>query len=134
MERDATGTDDAGVTLTKTLFQDGVWQGLLIMPDPGGQPPEVLVTLLEQPVHGVSVVRTPEPGRWVVEVPVPQQAIGDGVQTFLIRDARSDALLDSFTLISGDALADDIRAEVDLLRAELDMLKRAFRRHCVETA
>jgi hypothetical protein len=26
-----------------------------------------------------------------------------------------------------------LRAEVDLLRAELDMLKRAFRRHCVET-
>jgi hypothetical protein len=31
-------------------------------------------------------------------------------------------------------MEDDLRAEVDLLRAELDMLKRAFRRHCLETA
>jgi hypothetical protein len=30
-------------------------------------------------------------------------------------------------------LDEDIRAEVDLLRAELDLLKRAFRRHCSET-
>jgi hypothetical protein len=30
-------------------------------------------------------------------------------------------------------LAEDIRAEMDLLRAELDLLKQAFRRHCVET-
>jgi hypothetical protein len=42
-------------------------------------------------------------------------------------------VLEKFTLIAGDVLGDDIRAEVDLLRAELDMLKRAFRRHCVET-
>ena len=33
-----------------------------------------------------------------------------------------------------EELDDDIRAEVDLLRAELDMLKSAFRRHSVETA
>jgi outer membrane protein assembly factor BamA len=37
-------------------------------------------------------------------------------------------------LIAGEALGDDIRVEVELLRDELDMLKRAFRRHCVETA
>ena len=35
--------------------------------------------------------------------------------------------------LAGEALAHDIRAEIDLLRAELDMLKRAFRRHCLET-
>jgi len=27
-----------------------------------------------------------------------------------------------------------MRVEMDLLRAELDMLKRAFRRHCLETS
>ena len=36
--------------------------------------------------------------------------------------------------IAGEAVSDDLRAEVELLRAELDMLKRAFRRHCLETA
>ena len=37
-------------------------------------------------------------------------------------------------MITGEPLGDDIRAEVELLRAELDMLKRAFRRHCLETS
>ena len=44
-----------------------------------------------------------------------------------------EEVLGSFTLIAGEALGDDLRAEVSLLRAELDMLKRAFRRHCLET-
>jgi hypothetical protein len=43
-------------------------------------------------------------------------------------------LLGSFSIVAGDALAEDIRAELSLLRAELDMLKKAFRRHCVETS
>ena len=54
--------------------------------------------------------------------------IADGVQTFLISDKRSGETLDSFALMSGDALSYDIRAEMALLREELDMLKRAFRR------
>jgi hypothetical protein len=42
-------------------------------------------------------------------------------------------LLGSFSIVAGDALAEDIRAELSLLRAELDMLKKGFRRHCLET-
>ena len=89
------------------------------------------------PVTGVTVTEMPA-GRggvlnWLVQVPVPPEAIGDGVQTFLIGDVRGDSVLSSFTLIAGEALGEDIRAEVELLRAELDMLKRAFRRHCLET-
>ena len=36
------------------------------------------------------------------------------------------------TIIAGEVLDEDVRAEVMLLRAELDMLKRAFRRHCAD--
>ncbi|KMK65824.1 hypothetical protein [Puniceibacterium sp. IMCC21224] len=121
-----------GFTLTKTRFQEGVWQGLLAAADAPCEPPEITVTLLDKPLHGVIVNRTPEAGRWLVEVPVPTEAIGDGAQIFVIRDAASDVVLNSFTLLSGEGLADDLRPEVDLLRAELDMLKRAFRRHCNE--
>jgi hypothetical protein len=39
----------------------------------------------------------------------------------------------AFAIVTGEPLDDDIRAELDLLRAELEMLKRAFRRHCLET-
>ncbi|MBV2359190.1 hypothetical protein KUH32_05365 [Thalassococcus sp. CAU 1522] len=119
--------------LTKTRFKEGSWEGLLVTRDAEAPPPEIAVTLRDQSVRGVTVTETSEPGRWVVEVPVPIEAVGDGVQTFLILDAAADSVLDSFTLMAGEVLDDDIRTEVDLLRAELDMLKRAFRRHCLET-
>jgi len=48
---------------------------------------------------------------WLLQVPIPEEAIADG-----------------------EALGDDMRVEIELPRAELDMLKRAFRRHCVETS
>lgn len=119
--------------LAKTRFMEGTWQGLLRTEDKKAPPPEIAVTLRDSSVSGVTVTQTETPGRWVVEVPVPLEAVGDGVQTFLIRDASTDTVLDSFTLIAGEVLGDDMRAEVELLRAELDMLKRAFRRHCIET-
>lgn len=66
-------------------------------------------------------------------MPIPAERIADGVQTFVIRDRRTDQGLASFAIVAGDALAEDIRAEIGLLRAELDMLKKAFRRHCAAT-
>ena len=66
-------------------------------------------------------------------MPIPAEAIADGVQTILISDKANQEVLDKITVIAGEALGDDLRAEVDLLRAELDLLKRAFRRHCLET-
>ncbi|WP_353473359.1 hypothetical protein PVT71_04770 [Salipiger sp. H15] len=118
-------------SLTKTRFREGVWHGMLTGPE--GSQPEIAVTLEDAPVRGVSLVGMGSPGQWALEVPVPAEAIGDGVRTILIREAASGDLLESFTLVAGEALGDDIRAEMSLLRAELDMLKRAFRRHCLET-
>lgn len=120
------------LTLTRTRMQAGVWEGVL-QGASDGVPPALHVSHLGQPVTGVTVSPLAE-GGWLVRVPVPAGAIADGVQTFVIADAASGETLDSFAILAGDALAEDIRAEVDLLRAELDMLKRAFRRHCVETA
>jgi hypothetical protein len=120
-------------TLTKTRFRDGVWEGLLVAASGHDTPPEIVASFDDRPITGIALSPTQKPGRWVVEVPVPVEAVGDGVQTVLIRDARTEEVLDSFALIAGEALGDDIRAEVALLRAELDLLKRAFRRHCRET-
>ena len=118
--------------LTKTRIRAGVWEGVL-----SGAPeaPKLEVVLLEQPVPGVVV--EPVAGRagdWAVRVPIPPEVLSEGVQTFLIRLAGSVETLAHFTVITGVAMEDDMRAEVDLLRQELDMLKRAFRRHCLETA
>ncbi len=121
------------VTLTKTRLFEGVWEGVLTYDGTGNFQPSIEVTHLQKALENVEVTEKPEENLWVVRVPIPADLISDGVQTFLIRDVRSDQTLNSFALMSGDALSHDIRAEVTLLREELDMLKRAFRRHCLET-
>ena len=119
-------------TLTKTRIRAGVWEGILSGPT---TPPALTVTLLEQTLPGVQIQPlSGKPGDWLVKVPIPANVLSDGVQTFVIRDAAQAETLAHFTIVTGVAMEDDIRAEIDLLRAELDMLKRAFRRHCLETA
>jgi hypothetical protein len=119
--------------VTKTRLSEGVWEGLVTRSKQGSLPPEILVTHLDRPLDGARLADGTEPGQWVLRIPLPANLIADGVQTFLITDARTGETLDNFSMICGEALDEDIRAEVDLLRAELDMLKRAFRRHCLET-
>jgi hypothetical protein len=119
-------------TLTKTRIRAGVWEGVL-----SGSPsqPVLDVLHLEQPLDGVTITAVPDrEGDWLVRVPIPVEVLSEGVQTFIIRNRASGEKLQHFTVITGVAMEDDMRAEVDLLRAELDMLKRAFRRHCLETA
>lgn len=118
-------------TLVPTAMREGVWQAVI----KAEAAPKLRATHKGQAVIGVNIEAHPsEQNLWVVKVPVPEAAIADGVQTILINDAETDDLLGQFSLIAGEALGDDIRIEVELLRAELDLLKRAFRRHCAETS
>jgi len=119
------------VKLTKTKMQQGVWQGIITQD--GTDTPKIDVLHQKQTVAGVTVTHDATSNHWVLSVPIPLEAIADGVQTLIIRDAVADAKIGHVTLLAGELLGDDIRAEMDLLRAELDMLKRAFRRHCLET-
>ncbi|HKL45580.1 MAG TPA: hypothetical protein VJ906_05000 [Roseovarius sp.] len=119
--------------LTKTRLYEGVWEGVLTREGEGNYQPEIEVTHLQKELSGVEVTEHPDQDMWLLRVPIPAELIADGVQTFLIRDRKTGDTLNSFALLSGDALSYDIRAEVILLREELDMLKRAFRRHCLET-
>lgn len=121
------------LTLTKIRMRHGVWEGRITGAGETGARPDVRVTLMDRPVDTVTLTETDDAGIWDLKIPVPPHAIADGVQTFLIFDAATDTKLGDFTLIAGEAAGDDLRAEVELLRAELDMLKRAFRRHCLET-
>ena len=117
--------------LTKTRIRAGVWEGVLTTAD---ERPQLEVFLLERALTGVTVEPVPgRTGEWAVRVPIPADALTEGVQTFLIRERGAPETLAHFTVITGVAMEDDMRAEVDLLRQELDMLKRAFRRHCLET-
>jgi len=85
-------------------------------------------------VAGATVREDPEDARrYLLRVPIPVELLSEGVQTFVISERATAERLAAFTIITGQPMDEDFRAEVELLRAELDMLKRAFRRHCVET-
>ena len=116
--------------VTKTRFFAGVWEGLVT----GGEDaPEIEVSHLENAVEFDLTVSESNPGKMVLRIPVPPALLADGVQVFLISNKETGEKLNSFTIVTGEPLEDDIRAETELLRAELDMLKKAFRRHCLET-
>jgi len=121
------------VELTKLRMVEGVWNGSIKYHGRDKWTPNIEVTHLDFAVDGVTVEEDRVEEHWRIAVPIPADRISDGVQTFVIRDRSEDAVLGSFSIVAGDALAEDIRAEMSLLRAELDMLKKAFRRHCVET-
>ena len=120
----------SGLVLTRMRLAEGVWEGLLSAQV--SVAPRLLLRHRDELV-GEPETLAAEDGRWLVRFRLPLDRLSDGVQTFVVSDLMDDRVLDSFTLICGDAVNHDIRAEVDLLRAELDLLKSAFRRHCVET-
>ena len=74
-----------------------------------------------------------EEGTYRMRFPVPAGLLGDGMQTFLLVDAATGTTLDRLAILAGDALDEDLRAELDFMRAELALLKKAFRRHCAES-
>ena len=121
------------LNVTKTRLFEGVWEGVLTRDGGVTATPDIEVTHLQVPLDGVEVIAKPDEKLWVLKVPIPPHVIADGVQTFLINDKSTNETIESFALMSGDALSYDIRVEVSLLREELDLLKRTFRRHCLET-
>ena len=121
----------ADIVLTKTRIHAGTWEGVLTGAE---TPPDITVTHNGQEIEGATLREDPqEEGQFRVSVPIPPELLSEGVQTFIISEAGSGDRLASFTVVTGQPLDEDFRAEMELLRAELDMLKRAFRRHCVET-
>ncbi|WP_120631321.1 hypothetical protein [Ruegeria sp. EL01] len=111
-------------TLTLIQFENGIWQGHV----QAASKPDVEVRYLGAALDGVELSLAE--GGWHLSVPVPITALSEGVHSFVIEDTKTTHKLGDFTVIAGSPAADDLRAEVELLRAELDMLKRAFRRIC----
>lgn len=117
-------------TLTQTRFAHGLWEGVL-----SGAPdaPVIVATHQGRVLADVDVLPVPgRAGQFMVRVPLPVALLTEGVHTVLI--GMGDLVLAQVSVVAGVPLEDDLRAEIALLRAELDLLKRAFRRHCAETA
>lgn len=118
-------------SLVKTRLKAGRYEGLLNAAS--------LAPVVEA-VHHDRVIGLPEitpmeghPGHFLLGFDIPPEVLCDGVQTIQLRSSEDGEVLDRITILTGEPLEDDIRAEVEFLREELDLLKRSFRRHCVET-
>ena len=122
------------MTLTRMRLAEGVWEGLLKARDSGV--PRLRLRHRDEDLGEVEAVEATEGqgdgGNWLVRFQLPIERLSDGIQTFVIEDAQTGHALAHETVIAGEILDEDVRAEVGLLRAELDLLKRAFRRHCSE--
>ena len=117
--------------LTQTRIANGVWEGVLT--GSGAVLPALEALHQGQRLDGLSVMSIQgQPGSHAVRLPLPPAILSEGVQTVILR--AGGEVLHHLTLVVGVPLEEDIRAEVSLLRAELDLLKRAFRRHSAETA
>ena len=112
--------------IINTHIRTGVWEGELS--GVSTVTPDIKVThqgaMLEDVTCSLDTVRA----MWRIKAPIPARLINDGLQTFTVSDG--DNVIAHFTLLAGAALEDDLRAEIDLLRSELNILKSAFRKHC----
>ena len=97
------------LTLTPTKMRRGVWERMISNSQTGV--PQVTVTHLDKPVPGFELAENKDDNLWLLQVPVRVDAIEDGVQIFIIFDAVDGTQAGHFTLIAGEALGDDIRAE-----------------------
>lgn len=121
------------IKLTDACLRAGIWQAVLRSEASVDVPPTLQVSHMGQPVQGLTVDEDPnQPSTYLLRLPVPAQLLNDGVQSFVVSDSATGDVLETFSIVSGHPLDQDLRAEMDLLRAELDILKQAFRRHCSE--
>lgn len=114
-------------------LRSGIWQGVLRRDDAPGR--LVLVHMGNRVAEGRA---TQEPGGgWRIAVAIPPDRLSDGVQSFLLlEDEGAEGeqpqpgaqRLGSVTLIAGELLDDDLHAELTLMRAELELLKKELRR------
>ncbi len=122
------------VRLNKKNIVGGKYVGILRARGKGNATPSLEMIHLGNVVGQVLIEPVGTDGdNWEVTAEIPQEFLMDGVQTFLFVFAGQTEILDRFSIITGEPLEEDLRAEIQLLREELDMVKRAFRRHCIET-
>lgn len=113
------------MVLEETQIRAGKWEGILTGFE-GVNPPSLVAYCGDRKIGDPSLLPH-ENGVWVVQLEIPAETINTGTQTYVIEDPQH-GILASFQVTSGTSADDDIASEVRLLRAELDMLKRAFRR------
>ncbi|MEM9012570.1 MAG: hypothetical protein AAGE18_15185 [Pseudomonadota bacterium] len=118
--------------LELTTLAAGAIEGRLSAP--GEVPPRLRLVVNGDDVGEAEVLADPGArGRYSVRATLPPTALTPGVQVIAFRTADDPAPLAEITLsVQGDGLL-DLGAEVAALRAELEILRTAFRRHVAGT-
>lgn len=112
--------------MVRSRLRDGIWEAEF--KDAGM---ELTVSLNGAPLDDVVVKRVD--ARVVsVSVPIPADRLSEGVHSFNVC-GPDDLRIGGFTIAAGDVVANDLLSELELVKAELDLLKKAFRRHLRET-
>lgn len=118
----------AEASLIDGTIRAGVWHGIIHSPAPEAPALEIrhaggtLPSAVCQRIAG-------QKDRWRIEVALPADLLDDGVRCLLVVDAPTGRTLQTLTISAGAPLPGDLSAEVASLRAELEVLKAAFRRH-----
>ena len=115
-------------SISSTRLTNGLWQGNIV--DISADT-TFIVTVHDRRIEEITAENI-DANTMRLSVPIPPDILSEGVNTFFLSD-HNDESIGNFTIIAGDLAGDDIRSEVELLRAELDLLKKAFRRHLRET-
>jgi hypothetical protein len=116
-------------TLTRLRLAAGTWEGRLTGPA-GTEPPSLAATWRGEEI-GEPRLAPEAPGQWKATLILPTALISDGTHTLAIGPRGGDPLCIE-TLAFGDPLEADLRAELSALRTEVEVLKRALRRHLAE--
>ncbi len=114
------------VEVEVTGLTDGVWTAVLRGVSKARKAPAIQAMMGGSVLDGLDV--TPRPGEanaWDLRLMLPATVLNDGMTCILFRlDGQTVADL---VLMAGTPIADDLRAELALMRAELDLLKKVMR-------
>lgn len=114
-------------------LRGGIWQGMLARDQ---EPARLSLVHLGERIAEARATAEGE-GQWRVTTAIPAEHLSDGVQTFLLVEDMGEGAqplepgarqLGKMTLVSGALLEDDLRAEFELMRNELELLKKELRR------
>ena len=118
--------------LVESRIFGGRWKGLVQMSKGAAGTPEFEVICNGATLPGLSATPV-DAGAIRLDLPLPSDVVNDGLQVFLVGFQGDGGALGRFVLFAGQPVDGDSVAEIALLRAELELLKAAFRRHCRET-
>ena len=120
--------DSSDWTLTASALERGVWTLRL---EGGSTPPKIEVSHAHRPIPGVKV--EPADGAVTIVAELPREVLSDGLQSVHAVDKASGVTLASLHVAAGRTVSRDMATELSLLRGELEILKKAFRRHLSES-